>query len=135
MLAHLQAIESLWSSLGYTIHRWTASTITEQYVVLSASGWGVDPERPVSGLSESFSAEVRVMAVAATCDGASIMLGRMRALAPSRAPKKLTVAGRSATIQFVRSEFLDVDRSTVIAGTSLNPAYGVDTYLLTSDPA
>lgn len=135
MLTHLQAIESLWSSLGYTIHRWTAPAVTEQYVVLSAPGWGGDPERSVAGLSESFAAEVRVMAVAATCDGVAIMLGRMRALAPSRAPKKLTVASRAASLQFVRSEFLDVDRSTVIAGTSLNPAYGVDTYLLTSDPA
>lgn len=135
MLAHLQGVEALWTSLGYTMHRFTAPTTSGQYVVLSAPGWGADPEAAVSQLSESFAAEVRVTAVAPTVDGVAIMLGRLRGLVANRAPVRVTVSGRVAWLQFVRSEVIDVDRSTVAPGTTLSPAFGVDTYLLTSEPA
>lgn len=136
MNAHLTALKSRLARLGYLTHLYSAPTVTEQYLILSAPPWGDDLERAVSGAATSFTVEIRVKAVTGTTDGVVIMLDRVRAeLSPEGVATRLTVAGRSAWIGYARSEFVDVDSDERIEGTNLHPAFGVDSYTLTSEPA
>lgn len=136
MNGHLEAIRARLAGLGYLTHLYVAPKVSEQYLILSGPGWGSDPERAIDMAAAAFEVELRVKAVTGTPDGVAIMLDRVRAeLSPDGVATRLTVAGRSAWIGYARSEFIDVDRDALIEGTSLHPAFGVDSYTLTSEPA
>jgi len=136
MNQHLAALKARLAGLNYVTHLYAAPSVTDQYLILSGPGWGNDPEGPVAGATGTFEVEIRVKAVTANSDGVAIMLQRIRdELSPDSVPTRLVVAGRSAWIGWARSEFIDVDRDALIEGTNLHPAYGVDSYTLTSEPA
>lgn len=135
MKAHLDAIRAELESL-YTTHLFVAPSVSSQYLILSSPSWGGPLEAPVASSSGSLDVDVRVKAVAGTPEGVAIMLGRVRALLGTDSEwVRLAVAGRSAHVRFVRSEFIDVDRDVTITNTDRHPGVGVDTYRLVSEPA
>ena len=136
MKAHLDAIKAELAPLGYTTLFFAAPVVSSQYLILSSPSWGGPLEAPVASTSGGVDVDVRVKAVTGTPEGVAIMLGRVRALlGPDNEWVRLTVAGRSAHVRFVRSEFIDVDRDVTITTTDRHPGVGVDTYRLVSEPA
>ena len=136
MKAHLDAIKAELAPLEYTTHFFAAPVVSSQYLIVSSPSWGGPLEAPVAATSGSVDVDVRVKAVTGTPEGVAIMLGRVRALlGPDNEWVRLTVAGRSAHVRFVRSEFIDVDRDVTITNTDRHPGVGVDTYRLVSEPA
>ena len=135
MNEHWAAVEQLLAPLGYSVYRVFADQVSDQYVVLSSKAWD-DAEEPAINTDASFATDLRLKAVAGTVNGVDIMLARIRGLLwPARQPAVLSVPGRDATVRYLRSEFIDVDQSTTVTGTNRHPAFGVDTYRITSDPA
>lgn len=100
------------------------------FIILEAPAWGADPDQSLCDSTAAFQADIRVKAVAGLPEGVATMLHRCRELLPGL----LDVPGRWAHLQWVRSEFIDVDRDAIAPGTNRPPAFGVDTYLLTSQP-
>lgn len=136
MNAHLGAIRDDLSGLSYTTWLYWAPIVSGQYLVLTGKAWDRPEEIPVCGLSDTLDTEFRVKAVAGTPDGVVIMLSRIRGvLSPGLGEHRVLLVGRIVSTRFVRSEFVDVDQDTVIAGTNRHPAVGVDTYRLISEPA
>lgn len=133
MKAIQAALEGLDPS-GYTTYIGRATgAVPAQYIVLEPPGWGDPEEVPAGGLTDDLYADIRIKAVAASIDGVLIMLSRVRQrLSPARQATAVNVVGRSAWIQYVRSEFVGVDRDITI-GTNQHPGFGVDTYHLTSE--
>ena len=130
MKAHLDAMETkiggtvpvdLWASEPGRIPPW---------IILEAPAWGSDPDVMLCGGMVRMETDVRVKAVAGTTGGVAIILANARAALPG----VLTVSGRKASLEWLRSEFVALDTSATIPGTSRHPAYGVDTYRLTSVP-
>ena len=105
------------------------------YWIIDAPGLGVGEDVSIDAETRGVDSDFRVKAVAGTVDGVFIMLDAARAvLSPVLAPAPLEVAGRFAETRWVRSEFVDVDDSiTLMSGK--HPAFGVDTYHLSSEPA
>lgn len=135
MNSHLAAIKTRLAPLGYLTHLYSAPTVTAQYLVISGPAWDTDPE-PGNTASDSFATGLLITAVTGTPEGVPIMLSRVRnQLSPGPAATHLEVPGRSAWISWTRSEFVQIDRDELIEGTNLHPAFGVDTYTLTSEPA
>src|SRR5699024_10981045 len=100
----------------------------------SPAGGGSD-ELPVCAADESIDTNVRLMARAELGGAVAIMLERARELlSPQRLPGPLVVAGRFATVQWVRTEFIQADVDVTIPGTGRNPFYGIDTYRVVSRP-
>lgn len=136
MIAHLEAMKAAAVALGYEVHIVHAVNPTStSYVVLAAPGWESPEQVPVCGADGSLDAMVRVKAVSGTPSGVYKMLAKLRGLySPGKRWAPLTIEGRSAATKFVRSEFVGVDDSTTITGTDRNPAQGVDSYRLVSQP-
>lgn len=135
MIAHLKALAAVLEPLGYPVHLVWADTVTSQYVVLGGRGWDRPEEMPVCGLTDDLDTDVRVRAVTGTVAGVGTMLTRIRSLlSPNMGETVVPMGGRTVRVRYERSEFLDVDRDTTIAGTERHPAYGVDTYRLISEP-
>lgn len=108
-----------------------ASGRVGQWAVLEAPAWASDPDAPVGGDVGAFAATIRLRAVTATPEGVAIMLNAARqALAGT-----LAVTGRVASLTWERSEFIETDTDVTIPNMNAHPAYGVDTYLLYSQPA
>ena len=90
---------------------------------------------PVCGATDALDTDVRIKAVTGTPDGVAIMLNRIRVrMSPQLLPRLVPMTGRAVWLQFVRSEFIDVDQDVIITGTNRHPAVGVDTYRLVSEP-
>lgn len=135
MLAHLEAMEAVVASLGYATYRVRADgpTLPAQYVIFGSASDGLGDEPSLCLAGADLDVDVRVTAVAPTTDGVLIMLPRLHAaLAPGRIPAALSVSGRSAWLRWLRAEVVDVDTSITDPATNLHPAFGVDTYHLTS---
>ena len=138
MLAHLKAIRDRLVALnpayrGYIVS--ADSNTAPPYFIVSAPGWDAGEDVSIDSDSRGLDTDVRVMAVAGTTDGVFIMLDAARAaLSPLLAPKPLAVTGRKAETQWTRSEFVDIDDSITLT-TGKHPAFGVDTYHLSSEPA
>lgn len=134
MRTHLEAIKARLTDTAPTFLVWAVGE--SRYFVLTSPAWDPSREVPVCGATQSLDTEVRVKAVTGTPEGVLTMLDLVRdELSPGLRSTPLVVAGRSATVKFVRSEFVDVDDSTVITGTDRHPAVGVDTYRIVSEPA
>lgn len=131
---HLKAIQAELAGLGYPVSVGFAET-SRQYVVLTAPAWGQPEEQRLATGDLALDVDVRVKAVTGTVDGVSIMLRDVRAiLSPWLLPHRIPLEGWETWIRWQRSEVLDVDESTTITGTSRHPAFGVETYRLTSEP-
>ena len=131
MKAHLDAIAAK-LAVGYPVDVWAPEPgRTGQRLVIEAPGWASDPDSPIGETSGAFEVELRLRAVTGTPHGVAIMLAHAREVLPG----VLTVAGRFCTIQWQRSEFIDLDLDTTDPRTNRHPAYGVDSYTLTSQPA
>ena len=130
MKAHLDALAAkiggtvpvdLWASEPGRVPPW---------IVLEAPAWAGDPADCICGIDHRMVTDVRLKAVAGTTEGVAIMLANARAALPG----VLTVAGRGPVIvKWSGSEFIDLDTSATIPGTSRHPAYGVDTYRVVSE--
>lgn len=138
MLAHLDAIKARLVALnaaykGYVVA--ADANAAPPYFIVSAPGWDAGEDVSIDAESNGLDSDVRVKAVAGTTAGVFTMLDAARdELSPSLAPEPLTVAGRSAELAFVRSEFVDVDDSITLTNGK-HPAFGVDTYHLSSEPS
>jgi hypothetical protein len=136
MIEHLKAIKAALDPLGYTTHLVAAAEVTGQYLVLGGRSWDRPDEMPVCNTTDSLVTDWRLTAVAGTPEGVGTMLRRARELlSPQLAPSRIPMAGRDVRVWFERGEFIGVDRDTVNTTTGRHPAYGVDTYRLTSEPA
>lgn len=135
MKAHLDAIDARLTATAPTHLIW--ATGAHPYYVLTSPAYSPTDERSVADETDgAIDALVRVKAVTGTADGVLRMLDLARdELSPNLEATPLTVAGRSATIRFVRSEFVDVDQDVTITGTDRHPFVGVDTYRIVSQPA
>ena len=134
MIEHLEAVQARLSGIQPAEVVW--STRDLPYFVLSSPALDLSREVPVCSVTETLDVEVRVKAVTGTPAGVFTMLRLAREeLSPGLESSPLAVAGRVATVRFVRSEFVDVDESTTITGTNRHPAQGVDTYRIVSHPA
>lgn len=131
---HLKAVQTQLASLGYPVEVGFAPN-TGQYVVLTGPSWRSPDELALGPGDLGLDTEIRIKAVTGTVDGVAIMLRDIRALlTPGLVPARLPTAGWETWIRWQRSEFVDVDESTTITGTNRHPAFGVETYQLTSDP-
>lgn len=130
MKAHLDAMKAKLGGAAL-VDLWASEPgRTPPWFILEAPAWGSDPDVLLCGTQFQMVTDVRVKAVAGTTGGVAIMLANARAALPGA----LTVTGRKASLEWLRSEFIDLDTSATIPGTSRHPAYGVDTYRLTSVP-
>lgn len=135
MREHLAAVDVRLTALGITTHITWAVNAAHPYFVLSSPTFDPSDEANVASDHDTIDALVRVKAVTGTDDGVRTMLDLARDdLSPGLASSELTVAGRSARIRFVRSEFVDVDRDVTITDTDRHPFMGVDTYRIVSQP-
>ena len=133
MKAHLDAVKArLDPSIAPTFLGWAKGS---RYFVLTSPAWDPSDEVGVCGTTDTLDAEVRVKAATGTYDGVFIMLGLARfELSPNLESTVLEVAGRAATIRFVRSEFVQEDDSTTGTATDAPRFVGVDTYRIVSQP-
>lgn len=130
MKAHLAAIRTR-MAVAYPVDLWVAEPGRQgQYAILEAPAWDADPDGCLAASTASFATEVRLKAVTATPEGVAIMLANARAVLPG----VLTVTGRRAEMQWLRSEFIGADDSVTDPTTGRHPALGVDSYLLASTP-
>ena len=130
MIAHLKALRSV-LGVSYPVDLLASEPgRTGQWIVLEAPAWASDPDEPICATSSAFQTEVRLKAITGTPEGVTIMLGHARSVLPGVVP----VAGRHVTVEWARSEFIDMDTSVTIPGKNRHPAYGVDTFILTSQP-
>lgn len=135
MIAHLKAIQSHLSPLGYLTHLIASPSVTAQYLVLGVPSWAAPSEIAICDTDRALDTDIRVTAAAGTPEGAAIMLTRIRALlSPDLRWARVPMPGRRLELKFSRSEFLAVDRDLTVPGTGLHPAFGVDTYRLVSEP-
>jgi hypothetical protein len=133
MKAHLDAVKARLSPTAATHLIW--ATGAHPYYVLTSTGADLSDEDNVATQRDTLDALVRVKAVTGTADGVLKMLDLARAeLSPGMDSSPLVVAGRSATIRFVRSEFVDVDEDVTLTATDRHPFVGVDTYRIVSQP-
>lgn len=137
MIAELGALTTALASLSYPVYVvWVPSPVPAQYVVLGGRGWESPDDLPLCSTSGTLDTDVRIKAVTGTPEGVFTMLARIRGvLSPNLTETTLPLTGRSVSIRFVRSEFVDVDTDTTITGTNRHPAFGVDTYHITSQPS
>ena len=137
MNAELKAVKDALGSLSYPVFVvWATAPVPAQYVVLGGRGWEAPDDLPVCGTSDTLDTDIRVKAVTGTPEGVLTMLARIRGLlSPQLAETRLPLTGRRVSVRFARSEFVDVDTDQTITGTNRHPAFGVDTYRLTSEPS
>ena len=135
MTAHLAAIRN---RLATAHPAYTAIDLfapepgrTPTFLVLEAPPMGADLDAALCDTRASFTVDIRLRAVGGTPTGVDIILWNAR----NSIPGTIDVPGRHVTIDWTRSELLDVDPDTTIPGTNRHPAVGVDTYTLTSQPA
>lgn len=135
-MSHYDALKTHLAPLGYPVWLHWCADITDQYLVVSGPAWDVAQDMPVGGIDAGAASDVRVKAVTGTPEGVEIMLARVRGLlSPNLAPSFVPYAGHAVEVRFLRSEFVDVDRSSTITGTNRHPAFGVDAYRLIVQPA
>lgn len=129
MKAHLDAIRAR-MAVAFPVDLWVAeSGRAGQYAIIEAPAWADDPDVSLCDSRSAFQTDVRVKAVAPTANGVVVMLTNAR----TRLPGVLDVPGRVASLRWMRSEFVGVDDS-VTDSTGRHPAFGVDTFQLTSQP-
>lgn len=129
-------VDATKAALTVTYPIWTdwAAATSVQYLILSLPPTGTPDEPRAAGASTDFAVDLRVKAVAGTPDGVRIMLRQVRdQLSPGMVPRQAVVDGWSLTWRFLRSEFIDIDQSITLT-TGRHPAFGVDSYRLTSEP-
>lgn len=128
MKTYLDAIAAL---IPYTSHLWSAETPgAGQYAVLWTPPHSADEDEALIR-GTSFTAPLRVTAVAGTLAGVDIMLGVIRGLLDTHTA---SVAGRHVLLTWERSEAIDLDRTVTDPTTTRHPAFGVDTYTIHSQP-
>ena len=144
MRAHLNALKAALEPLGYPVHLFYAHPLTGQpegtvpavpYLVLRGA-WDAPEDMPLCGTSDGLDTTVYVTAAASTAEGASIVLGRVRALlSPSLSRTSVPMAGRRMSVRWLRSEVEpQVDRDLRLPNSDRHPGFGVDSYHLNSVP-
>ena len=135
MIAELDALKARITALGISAHiGQVPSSAPMPYASLSAPGHD-SPEPSVGGRDASVSADVRVLVTHTSEANVYRALDKIRDdLTPDLGPAPLAVAGRYATVDFVRSEFVGTDRDVTYGDSNRHPGYGVDTYHVDSQP-
>ena len=130
MKQHLEAIAGLLPP-HLTVYLWAPPPGWRlPYLCVEAPSWGADPTPCMCGSQHTMATDIRIRAAAGTPDGVHTILAAARHALPG----PLTVPGRLAELNFARSEYIGVDTDATIPDTNRHPAYGVDTYHLTSIP-
>lgn len=130
MIDHLKALQTLTNPLRdtYLFEAPGDDTTPVQYLIWQAPGWGAPDDLPLSGDSTTLDTDIRLLARSLTGEAVGRILQQAHDLiSPGLLPALFTVAGRRATIRWVRSEFIAVDQDVTI-GAGTHPAYGIDTY-------
>ena len=135
MIAHLTALKARIDALGIKAHIGQVPDGTPMpYASLSSPGYDTD-DVALGGRDASISADVRVLVTHTTETNVYAALDMIRDdLWPDETASRLSVAGRFATVDFVRSEFVATDRDVTYGATNRHPGYGVDTYHVDSQP-
>lgn len=129
-MSHIAAVVAALTPLGYPVeHIWATST-AQQYIVLGYRIHDDDPESTPGG-DVGFETPLRVTARAASPQGVGVMLTRIRAALD---PLRTVDAGRAVTATFAGSEFIAADTDATDPTTNQHPYYGVDSYLVRSEP-
>lgn len=136
MLAELQAIKARIDARGISAHIGQVPPGTPMpYASLSAPGHGLTDDQPIGGPSHEVVGDVRVMVTHTTETNVYLALEKVREeLTPDLGPTPLVVAGRHATVEWGRSEFVSTDRDVTYGETKRHPGFGVDTYHVDSQP-
>lgn len=133
MKDHLDAVKARLSGIAPTFLGWAVNE--SRYFVVTSPSWDESDERPVSTVSDALVTEVRVKAATGTFEGVVTMLRLAREeLSPGGGASPLSVAGRSVSVRWIRSEFVDADVSATATATDLPRFVGVDTYRIVSQP-
>lgn len=135
MIQELRALQARINALGINAHIGQVPAGTPMpYASLSAPGHDV-PDDEAHAPSGDRAADVRVLVTHTSESNVYVALDKIRAdLAPDDMPSRLSVAGRHAVVDFVRSEFVATDRDVTYGTTNRHPGFGVDTYRVTSQP-
>lgn len=133
MIAELDAITDALEALGWPIHYVDAPEHPTElpYLVLGSSSGRMFGPALCATLTD-LDDLVRVMVVHHNPHAVVLAHEQVRAVLDNTHPP---VAGRSLTVRLLASEPVAVDRDLTIATTNRHPAYGVDTYRVTSVPA
>ena len=135
MKAHIDAIRTLLTPLGYPVHYGSAPDGAQPpYLLVWSPPTGVAGEQAVAPDS-SIDTTFGVTSVAGTPEGVLIMAPRVAATLAPLGIGGLTVTGRVAWVLLTESRPVAVDREVTITATNAHPAYGVDLYRLVSAPA
>jgi len=136
MIAELRALRDRITALGIDAHIGQVPANTPlPYASLSAPGHDTPDDEAHAPTGER-AADVRVLVTHTTESNVYVALDKIRAdLSPDDLPSRLTVPGRFAVVDFVRSEFVATDRDVTYGATNRHPGYGVDTYRVTSQRA
>src|SRR5690625_6692958 len=138
MMAHLSAMKALIESeRGFTVYVMSTpepNSIRYPYVLISP-GYGRLGERPLGDRLESIDHDLQVRSVGTSPASMLGLLGAVREiLSPGRGPRRLSVAGRKASLRFLRHEMADQDRDVRVTATGQHPIFGVDAFRLISTP-
>lgn len=135
MIAHLEAIRALLGTATPVDLFAPGPDRTPPFYSVEAPSWGPDPAMAIDGVPHLIEVDVRLRAVAGTPEGVEVLLRNARRTLGDGVPLPLAVAGRDATLTWVRAEFIGLDPDSTIPSTNRHPAVGVDTYTLTSQPS
>lgn len=134
MIAHLEAIRSriaVPSIPAGGVHLWSVDPSTPAPFVILSTAADASGDLRLSGVRDrSFEEDVRVKVVALTPEAVSIILTQIK----EQIVGLLTVPGWDARVRWVRSEFIDLDDTTINPTTGRADAIGVDTFALISRP-
>lgn len=130
MTAHLAAIAAK-LAVTYPVDLFASDPgRTGQWMVVEAPPGSSDADAPLEDCG-AFEVEVRIRAVTGTPTGVALMLDHARETLPG----PIAVAGRVAEVRWESSEFIDLDTNVTNPNTNRHPAVGLDSYVLTSQPA
>ena len=136
MIAHMKALQALAGMAVRDVYLMDATGAPRLPYVVLGLGYQQRTDWPVCGESESLHHEVRVTVAAGS--GEALIRARQAVqsvLSPMGGRAVLDVAGRAASVTWVRFEMADVDRDVSNPATNGHAHYSVDTYRIDSDPA
>lgn len=134
MKAHVDAIKALLAPLSYGIYfvDVTVDNPAIPYNLIWCSS-GVPFDDSLCGSGSDLSERVNITSVAGTTEGVLILQALVRGVLAGKIP---TVTGRHVEpLKLIESQPIAVDRAVTLTDPNRHPAYGVDTYRLSSTPA
>ena len=128
MILTIRAIRDTLSNL-YPCHIGQVEQMSAQYYVLTPSADGHAAEPSVAACASS--SLLRLTARAESVEGVLPMLARARITLQQQ--MFVTTEG-VATVELLRTEFVDFDETVTMPNSNRHPAYGVATYQIHKEP-